>query len=86
MCHRHPRPDWSHRPERTDRPYRDGDGRHWFDSSLLSLDNIGVTAHAGLTGILPLYAPVESLPVGSTTGAPSRTMPTWHTRPSSSTA
>ncbi len=45
----------------------DGDGRHYFDSSLLSLDSIGITAHAGIYASLPLYAPVESLPIGGTT-------------------
>ncbi len=46
---------------------RDGDGRHYFDSSFLSLDNIGVTAHAGIYAELPLFAPVDSLPVGLST-------------------
>jgi len=45
----------------------DGDGRHYFDSALLSLDSIGFTAHAGIYASLPLYAPVESLPIGGST-------------------
>jgi Ca2+-binding RTX toxin-like protein len=45
----------------------DGDGRHYFDSTLLSLDSIGVTAHAGIYASLPLFAPVESLPIGGST-------------------
>lgn len=44
---------------------RDGDGRHYFDSSLLSLDTIGIEAHGGLTAVLPLFAPTETLPIGS---------------------
>ena len=45
----------------------DGDNRHYFDSSLLSLDSIGITAHAGIYASLPLFAPVESLPIGGST-------------------
>lgn len=45
----------------------DGDNRHYFDSSLLSLDSIGITAHAGIKAELPLFAPVDSIPIGGST-------------------
>lgn len=45
----------------------DGDNRHYFDSSLLSLDALSFTAHAGVYASLPLFAPVESLPIGGST-------------------
>ncbi len=47
----------------------DGDGRHSIDATLLSFDNLALVAHAGITAVLPLFAPTASIAVGSTTDA-----------------
>lgn len=42
-----------------------GDGRHYFFESLFAPESFGLTARAGLTADLPIFAPVESLPLGT---------------------
>ncbi|MBL9126513.1 MAG: hypothetical protein JNL97_02645, partial [Verrucomicrobiales bacterium] len=42
-----------------------GDGRHYFSETLFSGESFGLTARAGLTADLPIFAPVESIPLGT---------------------
>lgn len=42
-----------------------GDGRHYFSEALFDPESFGLTARAGVTADLPIFAPVESIPLGS---------------------
>jgi hypothetical protein len=42
-----------------------GDGRHYFSESLFAGDSFGITARAGLTADLPVFAPTASTALGT---------------------
>ncbi len=42
-----------------------GDGRHYFNEDLFDAESFGLTARAGLTADLPVFAPTEGQPLGT---------------------
>src|SRR5260221_4345627 len=43
-----------------------GDGRHYFDENLFDTDNIDLHMQGGVSAVLPIFAPLEGLPLGGT--------------------
>ncbi|MFM8420583.1 MAG: Calx-beta domain-containing protein [Verrucomicrobiota bacterium] len=43
-----------------------GDGRHYFDETILDLDNIDLTLDGGVSARLPIFAPFEGVALGGT--------------------
>ena len=46
-----------------------GDGRHYFDENWFNLDNIDLHLKGGVGAVLPIFAPLESMALGSTADA-----------------
>ncbi|MEZ5303796.1 MAG: LEPR-XLL domain-containing protein [Verrucomicrobiales bacterium] len=40
-----------------------GDGRHYFNESFFNLDNIDISAEGGIQAVLPIYMPLETIPL-----------------------
>lgn len=55
-----------------------GDNRHYFNEDLFDPESFGITARAGLTADLPIFAPLESKPLGSDADADGNGYPDNH--------